>query len=276
MAQERKDVEAAYGTLALTLCKKYIAFSKRSSDNTRCIVHLILKCAIDLLPLATLPGHNAMQEFLLECVTASLRAEGKRQESASDSTSHLLSSLPNSPLFVQFVRQDTLAYDWIERVLLCYKEAIELTRLQTCAQLMLATLAPAWPSEVLRRINDFLVADLTELANAAGVLKEAGGLDAVAPANQIAEAVAGALLRELRPLAVVNEAPLLLAALVDNHGESACVTAAEEALRAADCRKYAANSKVLTKYLTEIDHILHTHCEAVKRSKIQKRDEGRD
>ena len=273
MAQERKDVEAAYSTLALTLCKKYIAVSKRSSENTRCAVHLILKCAIDLLPLATLPGHNAMQELLLECVTASLRAEGKRQELASDSTSHLLSSLPNSPLFVQLVRQETLAYDWVERVLLCYKESIELTRLQTCAQLMLSTLAPAWPSEVLRRINDFLVADLTELANAAGVLKEAGGVDAVAPANQRAEAVAGALLRELRPLAVVNEAPLLLAVLVDNHGESACVTAAEEALRAADCRKHAANSKVLTKYLTEIDHILHTHCEAVKRSKIQK---GRD
>ena len=268
-AEEHKEVEAAYGNLALTLCKSFITIARNSNDHMRYAVHLILKCALDLLPLAAPSGHSGMQELLLQCVMASSRSEGEEGAPAEDAgeASAEVSVVPKMPLFVQLLRQETLAFDWVERVMLCYKEALEARRLDTCVCLLLRTLEPVWSAKALQRINHLLVADVTDVANAAATLKEDGSADTVAPASQRAECVARALLRELRPLKLVDQAPVMLALLIEGHGDQACVSAAEEALEAADCRKLASTSKILPNYLSEIDAILQVHLEAVKVSK---------
>jgi len=263
--EEHDEVEAKYSSLALTLCKGLMCWSQSSNDHLVYAVRLMLQCAVDLLPLATLAQHAAVQELLLECVVQSTRPRAEGGEaSSSGSGAEQPPGVPNTSLFVQLLRQENLAYDWVERVMLCYKEGIESKTLRHCSQLMLASLAPTWPSERFQRINHVLVSDLTELARAACVVTEAGLGATVGSASERAEALARAVLRELRPLVLVDEIPKMLAELINSHGEAACVAAAEEALQAANCRNLAPSSQSLSACIAEIDSIVGGHKEAVR------------
>ena len=232
-------------------------------------VHLILKCALDLLPLAKLGVHKGLQELLLHCMKTSTSSEDKAQgaqqaqESAAGSSAAQFPALPNGVLFLQYLRQDGVSLTWVERVMVCYKESIELVFIRDCVRLMLFTLGPQWPADVIRRINAFLVNDLADLARAASVLREAGDGDTPASADKRAECVALAVLRELRPLSVLDDVPTMLKMLVEDHGETACVAAAQEALEAAECRKLSPNSKLVATCLAEIDNILQKHRQAL-------------
>lgn len=265
-------MEAMYTSFVLTVCTNLIVLNNANEPtNFALILNLIVKCAIDLLPLATLPGHGGMQELLLNCALSPSRAgdeqEGKHaQEAGSASTGEQSATDSNTPISIQLLRQETLAHDWVERVMLCYKEFIADTTIRSYVRRLLSTLVPAWPAEMLRRINDRLVADLTELANAASTLTDARD---IATDHQKAEAVARAVVRELRPLAIVDQVPVMLAVLVESHGETACVAAAEEALQAVNCRQLPEKSKPLAACLSEIDSIVLGHQEAIKRSKTK-------
>ena len=265
--QEHNEIEAAYGDLSLALCSNLICQARTSSNHMFYAVHLILKCALDLLPLAKLGVHKGLQELLLHCMKSSTSSEDKEQgaqkaQESAASAAHF-PALPNGVLFVQYLRQDGVSFTWVERVMVCYKESIELVFIRDCARLMLSTLGPQWPADVTRRINALLVNDLADLAVAASVLREAGDGDTLAPADKRAECVALAVLRELRPLSVLDEVPTMLKLLVEDHGETACVAAAQEALEAAECRKLAPNSKLVATCLAEIDNILQKHREAL-------------
>jgi ubiquitin C-terminal hydrolase len=267
--QEHNEIEAAYGDLSLVLCRNLICQARTSSNHMFYAVHLILKCALDLLPLAKLGVHKGLQELLLHCMKTSMSPEDKEQgaqqaqEAAAGSSAAQFPALPNGVLFLQYLRQDGVSSTWVERVMVCYKESIELGFIRDCARLMLSTLGPHWPADVTRRINAFLVNDLADLAGAASVLREAGDGDTLASADKRAECVALAVLRELRPLSVLDEVPTMLKMLVEDHGETACVAAAQEALEAAECRKLAQNSKLVATCLAEIDNILQKHREAL-------------
>jgi hypothetical protein len=266
---EHNEIEAAYGDLSLVLCRNLICQARTSSNHMFYAVHLILKCALDLLPLAKLGVHKGLQELLLHCMKTSTSSEDKAQgaqqaqESAAGSSAAQFPALHNGVLFVQYLRQDGVSLTWVERVMVCYKESIELVFIRDCVRLMLFTLGPQWPADVIRRINAFLVNDLADLARAASVLREAGDGDTPASADKRAECVALAVLRELRPLSVLDDVPTMLKMLVEDHGETACVAAAQEALEAAECRKLSPNSKLVATCLAEIDNILQKHREAL-------------
>ena len=280
--QEHNEIESAYCDLSLALCQSLICQAHNSNNHMFYAVHLILRCALDFLPLAKLGVHRGLQKLLLQCLKASTSPEEKEQSSqpaqgpAAGSTAQQTPALPNGAMFVHCLKQDNAAFSWVERVMVCYKESIELDVIRDCVRLMLSTLAPAWPADVIRRINAFLVHDLADLARAACVLREAGDVDTLGPADKRAECVARAVLREIRPLSVLGEIPTMLQLLVEDHGETACIAAAEEALEAAECRKLAPSSKkatavtypdgggdTLASCLAEIDSILHTHREAL-------------
>jgi len=260
--QENMEMEAMYATFSTTLCKKFLAIANSAKEHMPHAVHLILRCALDLLPLAMLPGLCAIQELLFNCAIASPRANdvpgGKAKDAgAADSTGEQLAAL----------QQENLTFDWVERVMVCYKEVLEKTTLSNGLRMLLCNVVPSWPKELVQRINDTLVADLTQLATATATLTDAPEISA--SDVEKAETVARAVLRELRPLVIVDEVPIMLAGLVENHGEAACVAAAEEALQAVNCRQLAGDSSnaPLAACLSEIDSIVLGHQEAIKRAK---------
>ena len=285
-AQTHLEIDAMYARFVKGLCTRLVPMQNNfllmqgSREHLPILIRLLFQCSIDFLPSASHEGPFAMHELLYELMKVATRAAGEaavQQDPGTvpgDGT-----AVHDSAALVQILGQEPLVFQWIERVLLCYKEGLEIPTLRCCAELMLATAAPAWSSGMQRQICDVLVSDLTDLATAVGVLKSATGPGAgemVISPDARAEAVARAVLRELRPLALVDNVPVMLAVVTESHGEVAGVEAAREALEAADCSRFAATSQLVARALSQVDEIVQAHRQAIVQLKSRRRHSAQD